>query len=55
MILRALGLLFRAFARLTPGDAGRDLDTVGAELLRLATRPLSRPRSHGKAIASDRS
>ncbi len=35
MIVELVGYLFRAFARLTPGEAGRDLDEVGAELLRL--------------------
>jgi hypothetical protein len=39
MIVRWIGHLFRAWARFTPGPAGRDLDTVGAELLRLARRP----------------
>jgi hypothetical protein len=35
MIATLLGTAFRAIARLTHGDAGRDLDHVGAELVRL--------------------
>ncbi len=35
MIARLVGTVFRALARLRPGDAGRDLDHVGAELVRL--------------------
>lgn len=38
MIVRFIGYAFRVLARLTPDDAGRDLDAVGAELLRLVRR-----------------
>ncbi len=38
MIVRLVGYAFRALARLAPGDAGRDLDAVGTELLRLVRR-----------------
>ena len=39
MFVRLVGYLFRAMARFTKGDAGRDLDHVGAELLRLQRAP----------------
>ena len=39
MIVRLIGYLFRAMARFTPGEAGRDLDHVGQELVRLERRP----------------
>jgi len=39
MIVRALGYLFRAVARVAPGPGSRDLGAVGDELLRLASRP----------------
>ncbi len=39
MIVELVGRLLRALARLRPGDAGRDLDHVGAELVRLGQRP----------------
>ncbi len=35
MIPGLIGVTFRALARLRPGEAGRDLDHVGAELVRL--------------------
>jgi hypothetical protein len=38
VIVGLVGRLFRAAARLRPGDAGRDLDHVGAELVRLERR-----------------
>ena len=38
MLMSLLGRLFRLAARLTPGEAGRDLDHVGAELVRLGQR-----------------
>lgn len=38
MILELLGRLFCAVGRARGGDAGRDLDHVGGELLRLAHR-----------------
>jgi hypothetical protein len=43
MIARAIGTVFRALARLRPGEAGHDLDHVGAELIRLdgSNRPPS--------------
>lgn len=38
-IARLLGYLFRVIARFTPGEAGRELDQVGAELVRLEQHP----------------
>ena len=38
MIAGLVGRALRAVAKLTPGDAGADLDQVGAELLRLELR-----------------
>jgi hypothetical protein len=35
MIVALVGIVFRTLARFTPGETGRDLDHVGAELLRL--------------------
>jgi len=43
MIVGLLGRLFRGLARLRPGEAGSDLDHVGAELLRLEARRAQRP------------
>ncbi len=45
MIVGAIGRVFRWVAVLRPGDAGRDLDHVGAELVRLERRAPSRPAS----------
>jgi len=42
MIASLVGTIFRAVARLRPGALGRDLDHVGAELIRL-DRPAARP------------
>ena len=39
MIVELVGYLFRAFAKLRPNESGRDLDHVGAELVRLGRRP----------------
>ncbi len=39
MIARLLGSVLRAVAKLTPGEAGADLDHVGDELMRLDRRP----------------
>ena len=39
MIVRLVGHFFCAMARFTPGSAGRDLDHVGQELVRLERRP----------------
>ncbi|MGA9839405.1 MAG: hypothetical protein WBF81_06295 [Thermoplasmata archaeon] len=38
MIVEFVGYWFRALSHLRPGDAGRDLDHLGAELMRLARR-----------------
>jgi len=38
MWLRLLGYFFCAVARLRPGEAGQDLDRVGAEFVRLDRR-----------------
>jgi hypothetical protein len=43
MIVGAIGRCFRAVARLRPGEPGRDLDLVGAELVRLERRIPQRP------------
>jgi hypothetical protein len=39
MIVGLLGSLLRVVARLDPGEGGRDLDAVGAELERLERPP----------------
>ncbi|MGA8302422.1 MAG: hypothetical protein WA691_06515 [Thermoplasmata archaeon] len=38
MIVEIVGYLFRAFGHVRFDEAGRDLDHVGAELLRLGRR-----------------
>jgi hypothetical protein len=43
MIVGLIGRLFGAVAKLRPGDAGRDLGTVGDELRRLEQVPRQRP------------
>ncbi|MGI0129950.1 MAG: hypothetical protein ACREEC_07365 [Thermoplasmata archaeon] len=42
MILGLIGRVFRAAARFTPGESGRDLAHVGDELIRLDRRPRQR-------------
>jgi hypothetical protein len=39
MIVGLIGRVFRAAARLRPGEAGTDLDHVGRELTDLERRP----------------
>jgi len=45
MIAGLVGRALRAVAKLTPGDAGKDLDRVGEELVRLDRRPAQPPRT----------
>ncbi len=42
MIVGLVGFAFRVLARIRPGETGRDLDAVGAELGRLE-RPTAYP------------
>jgi len=45
MILGIIGRAFRLIARFEKGEAGRDLDHVGDELIRLDRRSAQRPQT----------